>query len=219
MADIKSKEYQTLTTFLSNVLTSKDLAIKIVQKLMIAIAFIMASISLLYRLYGHLILWMLLHAVILFCTLYWFYHKHWRDHMQPQNIKSIEKEVFMDEHISVKFNPKYQKLHFTPSKFTLGMAKLQGYALYGCHQFDFLWITFTMGFEYFFNALKRIYGMYGNYGKYANKHTSRRDFYLAMINSSMGKLNFRNPKHFKKCSNKVFYSLLDEFRNWTFRIS
>ena len=106
--------------------------------------------------------------------------------MQPQTIKSMENEVFMDEHISVKFNPKYQNLHFTPSKFSKGMSELRGYALYGCKQLDFMWITFTLGFEYFFNALQRIYGMYGNSGKYAKKHTSRGDFYQAMINSSMG---------------------------------
>ena len=196
MEDFNSKSFKILLNFLSNLLTSKDLAIKIVQKLIFGGILTMASILICYETYCYirpdnkfiLLLITLIHILLIFGKIYEFYDKHWRNHMTPENIESLESKVFMDEHIAVKLNTQSKKLHFTPSKFSLGMSKLRGYAIYGSSKFDFIWITFTMGFEYLYNTIKRIVKMYGNYGIYAKKHTSRKDFYLAMINSSMGRL-------------------------------
>ena len=75
-----------------------------------------------------------------------------------------------------------------------------------------------MGFEYFFSALQRIFKMYGKVGKYANKHTSRKDFYLAMINSSMGKKLSKKKTYIINFLTVFICSLLDEFSDWTFGI-
>ena len=196
MEAFDSQDLLTTFHFLTSLVTSQDLAIRITRKILYYFFLTFISILACYQSYCQfmdkenafvLFLISTFPIIFLFGKLYTFYSNHWKAHMIPQPIKSMESEVFMDEHIAVKYNAKYDKLHFTPSKFNQSISETQGYALYGSSRFDFLWITLTMGFEYFFCALQRIFKMYGNVGKYANKHTTRKDFYLAMINSSMGK--------------------------------
>ena len=205
MDDFDSQDLLTTLNFLTSLVTSQDLAIRITRKILYYFFLTFVSILACYQSYcqftqkeNAFVLFLITTFPIIFLLrkFYTFYSNHWKAHMIPQPIKSMESEVFMDEHIAVKYNAKYDKLHFTPSKFNRSISETQGYALYGSSRFDFLWITFTMGFEYFFSALQRIFKMYGKVGKYANKHTSRKDFYLAMINSSMG----------KKLSKKNFYN-------------
>ena len=196
MEDLDSRGLLTVFDFLASLATSQDLAVRITRRILTYLIFTFISILTCYQVYCQVweeenafvfILLTFIPLILIVGKFYKHYSLHWKAHMVPQPIPSLGSQVFMDEHIAVKYNAKYDKLHFTPTKFNRSVSEKQGYALYGSTKADFLWITLTMGFEYFFFALKRIYKMYGNVGKYATKHTSRRNFYLAMINSSMGK--------------------------------
>ena len=219
MIDFENQGVLPAYNFLISLATSQDLAIRIIRKILayflLTFMFILASYySFCIKILEENVLVLFLLTTFLIICL--FYSKHWKAHMIPRPIKSMASELFMDGHIDLKYNAKYNKLHFTPSKFNRSMSEAQGYALYGSSRLDFLWITFTMGFEYYLYALLRIFKMYGNVGKYANKHTSRRDFYLAMINSSMGKTIETPVKSSSK--NTFFCSLLDEYSDRTFGI-
>ena len=66
---------------------------------------------------------------------------------------------------------------------------------------SFLYNSATIGMEFIHNYLIRIYKMYAGIGRYA-KHTTKEDFYLGMINTSMacwmnletGHLEFQNMR-------------------------
>ena len=90
----------------------------------------------------------------------------------PIEIEPYEKLTFMDSKVYVGSN------HFFPtSDFNLEYVSKRSLSVYGMTKRQFFYTNMTLGAEYARNSLVRIYKMYERVGRFANRITSRQDFY------------------------------------------
>ena len=109
-----------------------------------------------------------------------YYNQQWIAHLVPIEIVPFEKMSFLDARIYVKNNR-----YIPTSDFNIDYMMKRSMSVYGMSKSAYMYNNLTLGMEYVWNCLVRIYKLYEEVGRFACKITSRGDFYPAMINTSM----------------------------------